>query len=211
MEIKNEFVVPATPEQTWDLLLDVQRLVRCVSGAELTEIVDDGTWKGKMAVKLGPIRLSFAGEVHLEETDEVNRRVELRAKGQETRGKGSAQASVTSLLEAEEGSTKVSITTDLKLSGPVAQYGRGMMQDVSSKMVDDFARCVASQLEPALQPATDAAPAEAPPTKPQAPQAPRPVEPLKAGRLFAGALWRAFVRSLRRVFESVRRLFKRSK
>ena len=75
MEIKNEFEVPATKAEAWKLLLDVERVVPCVPGAEITEVVDDSTWKGKMAVKLGPIRLSFAGEVHLEETDEPAGRV----------------------------------------------------------------------------------------------------------------------------------------
>jgi carbon monoxide dehydrogenase subunit G len=161
MEIKNEFEVPATKAEAWKLLLDVERVVPCVPGAEITEVVDDSTWKGKMAVKLGPIRLSFAGEVHLEETDEPAGRVEMRAKGQETRGKGNAQANVTSLLEPVEGGTKVSITTDLRLSGPVAQYGRGMIQDVSSKMVDQFAACLASQFDDAVSESGESAQMEA--------------------------------------------------
>jgi carbon monoxide dehydrogenase subunit G len=206
LEIKNEFVVPADLDTTWDLLLDVERIVPCVSGAELTEIVDETTWKGKMAVKLGPIRLSFAGQVHLEERDKPNGRVQLRAKGQETRGKGNAQASVTSVLEPQQGTTKVSITTDLKLSGPVAQYGRGMLQDVSSKMVDDFADCIAAKLSPASEgnsagEATATAQGKTTAT----------AEPLKAGRLFAGALWRALLRMLKRAYEWVVGLFKRSK
>lgn len=208
MEIKNEFVVPADLDTTWDLLLDVERIVPCVAGAELTEIVDETTWKGKMAVKLGPIRLSFAGQVNLEERDKANGRVQLRAKGQETRGKGNAQASVTSVLESQDASTKVSITTDLKLSGPVAQYGRGMIQDVSSKMIDDFAGCVAAKLTPAPEAASVG---ESQATAPSQ-QAPAPTtEPLKAGRLFAGVLWRAFLRTLKRAYQAVAGLFKRSK
>jgi carbon monoxide dehydrogenase subunit G len=228
LEITNEFVVPADMDTTWDLLLDVERIVPCVAGAELTEIVDEETWKGKMAVKLGPIRLSFAGQVHLEEVDKENGRVQLRAKGQETRGKGNAQASVTSILEQQEGATKVSISTDLKLSGPVAQYGRGMIQDVSSKMIDDFAGCIASQLGPASQqagssadPGTAAAgtststysgttPAAGTSAAPARPPAPQP-EPLKAGRILARALWNAFVRTVKRLGSTIARLFQRSK
>lgn len=208
MEIENEFVVGADLDTTWDLLLDVERIVPCVSGAELTEIVDDSTWKGKMAFKLGPIRLSFAGQVHLKEQDKANGRVQLLAKGQETRGKGNAQASVTSVLEPQEGATKVLITTDLKLSGPVAQYGRGMIQDVSSKMVDDFAGCLASKLSPAQEATADATPRAA--GLPEQTSAAPPV-PLKAGRLFAGALWRAFLRVLKRLFDAIARLIKPSK
>lgn len=216
MEIENEFVVPADLDTTWDLLLDVERIVPCVAGAELTEVVDDATWKGKMAVKLGPIRLSFAGQVHLEERDKQKGQVQLRAKGQETRGKGNAQASVTSVLESQDSATKVSIVTDLKLSGPLAQYGRGMIQDVSSKMIDDFAACIAAKLEPAPTSAVDAAATpSATPARQEAPpshQAPSPqAEPLKAGRLFAGVLWRAFLRTLKRIYDAVAGLFKRSK
>lgn len=186
MEIKNEFEVPATKAEAWKLLLDVERVVPCVPGAEITDVVDDSTWKGKMGVKLGPIRLSFAGEVHLEETDEPAGRVEMRAKGQETRGKGNAQANVTSLLEPVEGGTKVSITTDLRLSGPVAQYGRGMIQDVSSKMVAQFAACLASQFDDAASESGEPAPMEA--------QA-----PVKGLSLMVGALMRAIARRFRRL------------
>lgn len=191
MEIKNEFEVPAPRAEVWDLMLNVERVVPCVPGAELTEIVDDSTWKGKMAVKLGPIRLTFAGEVHLEETDEAAGRVAMRAKGQETRGKGNAQASVLSVLEPTAGGTRVSITTDLKLSGPVAQYGRGMIQDVSSKMVDAFATCLASQF--AAPPSADAA------GKHQA----APVgsgKPVNGITLIIGALMRAAIRFFKRLF-----------
>lgn len=187
MEIKNEFEVPAPQAEVWALLLNVERVVPCVPGAELTEIVDDSTWKGKMAVKLGPIRLAFAGEVHLEETDEAAGRVEMRAKGQETRGKGNAQAKVVSLLESVDGGTKISLTTDLRLSGPVAQYGRGMIQDVSSKMVDQFAVCLASQFERSRSGATEVT-------------TPETQKPIKALPLLMGALMRAVMRLFKRLF-----------
>ncbi|MEA2498682.1 MAG: uncharacterized protein QOH26_1087 [Actinomycetota bacterium] len=198
MEIKNEFIVPAPPEETWELLLDVERIVPCVAGAELTEVVDDSHWKGKMSVKLGPIRLSFAGEVELEERDVASRRVSLRAKGKETRGKGSAQATVVSVLEAYEQGTRVSISTDLKLAGAVAQYGRGMIEDVSSRMIDDFARCVASKLE--IVPAQPGVSAGDPASQPQMQSPPTAAPPLKGGRLLLGALFRAFTRFLKRIF-----------
>jgi carbon monoxide dehydrogenase subunit G len=218
MEISNEFDVPASPAEAWALLLDVERVVPCVPGAELTEVVDDSTWRGKMGIKLGPIRLSFAGEVHLEETDEESHKVEMRAQGRETRGKGNAQANVTSVLTPSGSGTRIALTTDLKLSGPVAQYGRGMIQDVSSKMIDQFAACLASQLTgpaaeaeptrseaaaPAQTPAAGAdrsAPDERAPAPVQSPAAGKPLQgqpPVQGVTLILGALWRAIVRLVR--------------
>lgn len=200
MEIKNEFEVPASIDQVWDLLLDVERVVPCVPGAELTDVVEEGTWKGKMAIKLGPIRLSFAGEVHLEETDEAARRVEMQAKGQETRGKGNAQANVTSVLTSVEDGTMVSIATDLKLSGPVAQYGRGMIQDVSSRMVDQFAGCLASQFQEAPTNEGQAAPhGQTTATGGRVPAA-EAQKPVKGLSLILGALWRSVLRFVKRLF-----------
>jgi carbon monoxide dehydrogenase subunit G len=202
MEIRNEFDVSATTAEAWDLLLDVPRVVPCVPGAELTDVVDDKTYKGKMAVKLGPIRLTFAGEVHLEEVDEAARRVEMSAQGRETRGKGNAQAKVSSVLTPAGEGTRIALTTDLKLSGPVAQYGRGMIQDVSSKLVDQFAQCLATQLTapPPAQAAAEApAGGEAAPAPAPSP-APAPAQkPVQGLSLLVGALWQA----LRRLFTRV--------
>jgi carbon monoxide dehydrogenase subunit G len=201
MEISNEFDVSATPAEAWDLLLDVPRVVPCVPGAELTEVVDDKTYKGKMAVKLGPIRLTFAGEVHLEDVDEEARRVGMSAQGRETRGNGNAQAKVSSVLTPSGEGTRIALTTDLKLSGPLAQYGRGMIQDVSSKLVDQFAQCLAAQLtapaatQPAEGPTATGETAPAAPS-PAAPPAQKPVQGLS---LLLGALWQAVRRLVTRL------------
>ena len=98
MLIENEFQVPATIDRAWAYLLDVEAIAPCAPGAELTEVVDDDTWKGRINLKLGPIALSFAGTVTVAERDEANHRVVLKAQGQEQKGKGAANATVTSWL-----------------------------------------------------------------------------------------------------------------
>jgi carbon monoxide dehydrogenase subunit G len=146
MKLENSFVVPGSPDEVWDFMLDVERVVPCMPGAELTETVDERTWKGKVGVRLGPVSLSFTGTVVREETDEAERRVVLKAQGSEARGKGMASATVTSRLEPAEGGTRVDLVTDLSLSGAVAQYGRGLIADVSRRFTDEFAECLAGQL-----------------------------------------------------------------
>lgn len=163
MKLENSFVVPGALEKVWTFMLDVERVVPCMPGAELTETVDEKTWKGKTSIKLGPVALSFAGTVVREEVDEAARRVVLKAKGSEARGKGIASATVTSQLETAEGGTRVNIVTDLTLSGAVAQYGRGLIGDVSKRFIDEFAQCLAGQL---AGPAERGAEAPAPATKP---------------------------------------------
>ncbi len=149
MKLENSFVVPGASDQVWTFMLDVERVVPCMPGAEITETVDERTWKGRVSVKLGPVSLSFAGTVVREETDEAARRVVLNAKGSEARGKGTAAATITSQLEPADGGTRVGIVTDLSLSGPVAQYGRGLIVDVSKRFTDQFADCLASQISAA--------------------------------------------------------------
>lgn len=147
MRLENTFEVPAPPGQVWDFMLDMERVAPCMPGAELTEVVDERTWKGRVAVKLGPVSLSYAGTVVMEEKDEEGRRAVLNAEGRETKGKGTASALVTSQLEpGEGGGTRVAIVSDVTLSGAVAQYGRGMIGDVSQRLTDQFAECLREQL-----------------------------------------------------------------
>lgn len=147
MEIKNSFEVPVGIDATWRLLTDVEKVATCMPGAELTEISDDGVFKGKVKVKVGPISLAFTGEAEFEELDEAGKTMRMKAKGKETRGRGAAQATVLSVLTSSgASSTEVVITTDLQLSGSVAQYGRNMVSDVSTHLVGQFADCLRSQL-----------------------------------------------------------------
>jgi uncharacterized protein len=146
MEIKNSFEVPVGIDRAWDVLTDVRQVAACMPGAELTDEVDDGSYRGNVKVKVGPIALSFAGDARFVELDEVAKRMRMRAKGKELRGRGAAEATVTSQLIANGNATTVDITTEIQLSGSVAQYGRNMISDVSSHLVGQFADCLAVQV-----------------------------------------------------------------
>jgi carbon monoxide dehydrogenase subunit G len=210
--IENEFVVAAPADRVWAHLLDVERVAPCMPGAQLTEVVDDHTWKGKTSIKVGPVSLAFAGTVVMEERDDVGHRVVLNAKGMEQRGKGAASARVESHLEEAEGGTKVVMRTDLTISGPVAQYGRGMISDISQRLTQEFADCLQANMgaqsgaepspspaAPAAEPATSAG--EARGTEPNPPAA-RVATPVKGIRVTLWALWRALIRWFRRLFGS---------
>jgi carbon monoxide dehydrogenase subunit G len=142
MQIENAFTVPAPADRLWSYLLDVERIAPCMPGAELTETVDDRTWKGKVHMKLGPVSLSFAGTVTMEERDDDAKRVVLKAKGMEAKGKGAANASVTSWLEPGDGETTVKMIADIQLTGTVAQLSRGLLPEVSKKLTAEFASCL---------------------------------------------------------------------
>lgn len=146
MRIESSFQVPADRSTAWALLMDVPRVVPCMPGATLLEEVDDSSWKANMNVKLGPIALTFATDVRREEADEQAGRVRLSANAREVRGRGSARATIESTLGATDGGTIVAVVTDLNLSGAVAQYGRGIVQDVTTQLVARFAECLRTQL-----------------------------------------------------------------
>jgi carbon monoxide dehydrogenase subunit G len=184
MRLENSFQVAAPPEQAWALLMDIPRIIPCMPGAKLEEMVDESTWKATMAVKLGPISLSFLTDVKREEADEAARRAKLSAKAREARGRGNAQATIESSLTPQSGGTRVDIVTDLQLAGPVAQYGRGLVEDVSSELVTRFADCLQKQLGATPKEAQAAVEAQA-----------RPVSGLRLG---ATALLRALGRLFRR-------------
>lgn len=139
MLIENEFRVPAPADRLWEYLLDVQRIAPCVPGAELTEVVDDRTFKGMVAMKLGPVSLSFAGTVTVQERDDAAHRVVLHAKGLEQKGKGAANVFLTAWLEPGDDFTTVSMRSDITLTGMVAQVSRGLLPDVSAKLTQQFA------------------------------------------------------------------------
>lgn len=178
MQLENSFEVPAPPATAWALLNDVPRIVPCMPGTELTETVGENAWKATMHVKLGPIALQFLVDLTREEADESARRTLLRANAREQKGRGGARATIESTLAAQNGGTRVSITTDLTLQGPVAQYGRGIVGEVATQITRQFADCLAKQLEAA--PA--AGEVEQPTTKPVGGFA---------------LLWRALLRRLR--------------
>ena len=141
MEFENEFEVPVPLEDAWDILMDIERIAPCVPGAELTEVVDDKTYKGKISVKLGPVALTFNGQTVFENLDTANFSARLKAQGTDSKGRGGAHANVTFRMEPQENNTKVIINTNLQLSGAVAQYGRGvgMVKDLSQQIIGQFA------------------------------------------------------------------------
>jgi uncharacterized protein len=187
VRLENAFEVPAGPERAWELLMDVPRVIPCMPGAELTETVDDATWKATMKVKFGPMSFAFATDVRHEEVDATARRAVISARAREMRGRGGGQATIESRLAAVNGGTRVEIVTDLTLSGAVAQFGRGMVEDVSAQMVNGFAECLKAELS---QPEEGEPPRDAP--------RPQPAEAVSGLPLVLGALRRAVSRIFRR-------------
>jgi uncharacterized protein len=146
MKIESSFEVPVAPERAWDLLMDVPRVIPCMPGATLTETIDESNWKAKMNVKLGPISLTFDTDVKREGADEAARTARLSAQARESRGRGAARATIDSSLAVLDGGTRVDVVADLQLTGAVAQYGRGIVEDVSQQLVQSFADCLKAQL-----------------------------------------------------------------
>ncbi|MFI5045592.1 MAG: SRPBCC family protein [Acidimicrobiia bacterium] len=138
MKIEDQFRVPVPVEQAWAVLLDVERIAPCMPGAQLQEIEGD-EFRGIVKVKVGPITAQYKGAARITEADEAARRVVIVAEGRDTRGQGNASATVTATLAPDGDGTVVSIDTDLNVTGKVAQFGRGVMADVSSKLLAQFA------------------------------------------------------------------------
>lgn len=146
IHLENEFTVPASTDEVWEFLLDPRRVAPCMPGAELTEVVNDHQYKGKVHIKMGPVSLSFNGDVDITERDDAAKRMVMKAKGAELKGKGQANATVISSLERNGSGTKMRISQDIDLSGPLAQYGRGMIQDVSGSLMNEFADRIQADL-----------------------------------------------------------------
>lgn len=201
MQIENTFTVAHPVDDLWTFMLDVERVAPCMPGARLTETVDERTWKGKVAVKLGPVSLSFAGIVTIEERDDAAHRVVLSAKGMEEKGKGAANAKVTSWLEPDGSNTTVRMLSDLTLSGSVAQLSRGLLPEVSKKLAKEFADCLEQTISEApsdraihvgVESSSDAASrAELPRTE---------SKPVSGIRLGLSAVWSTIVGFIRRLF-----------
>jgi uncharacterized protein len=145
MKLRNEFEVPVGVDQVWEVLLDVERVAPCLPGATI-DGQDGDTYRGSMKLKLGPITSTYKGTVKIEEADEAARRAVMRAQAKDARGQGTAAATITSTMEAAGDSTKVAVETDMRVTGPAAQFGRGVMQDVSAKLMSQFADCLAQRI-----------------------------------------------------------------
>lgn len=191
MEFDNSFEVPLPPEHAWRVLMDIRRIAPCMPGAQLTEVVDDQTYKGNIGVRLGPVALTFAGVVKFEEMDSADLRARVRAQGNDAKGRGSAHAVATFRLEPAPAGTKVLVHTDLNLSGAVAQYGRGvgMIQATAAALMNQFANNLKAHIaesEP-LEPAA-ATPSYAPRAEPPA------AAPISGFALIAQVLWNSVQR-----------------
>ena len=138
MELNNDFEVAAPVDLVWAVLTDVERIAPCLPGAQLLEIEGD-EFRGVVKIKVGPITAQYKGVASFSERDDVGHRAVLRAEGRDTRGAGNAAADITAELEATDIGTKVTVTTDLTVTGKVAQFGRGVMADVSKKLMGQFA------------------------------------------------------------------------
>ncbi len=190
MEFDNSFEVPLPPAQAWPVLMDIKRIAPCMPGAQLTEVVDDTTYKGNISVRLGPVALTFAGTVKFEEIDNENYKARVHAQGTDAKGRGAAQAMAGFRLESAAGGCKVLVHTDLSLSGAVAQYGRGvgMIQATAAALIGQFANNLKAEIAK-----SGAAPAAAQ-TAASAANPPSTAKPISGFSLMAKVLWDAIVR-----------------
>jgi carbon monoxide dehydrogenase subunit G len=165
MQIENEFEVAAPPDRVFSFLLDVNRVVGCMPGAELSEVVDPDNFKGRVKIKVGPITVAYNGTARIAERDETARRAVLQADGRETTGPGSARASAVMTVVPAGSGSMVKLATDFNVAGRIANFGRGVMEDVSKRLVGQMAQCIKSNLE---SEAAEAAPAPAAAAEPVA-------------------------------------------
>ncbi len=159
MELSHSFTVPARVDVAWATFMDLERVGGCFPGATVTEVTDSG-FSGTVKVKLGPIALLYAGSGTFAERDDGAHRAVIEAKGKDKRGNGTAGATVTIQLTADGETTRADVTTDLAITGKPAQFGRGVMQDVSDKLLQQFVACIESQFDAA--PAPESPPKSAP-------------------------------------------------
>jgi uncharacterized protein len=145
VKLENTFTVPVPVDTAWQVLLDVERIAPCMPGATLTG-QDGDTFTGKVKVKLGPISLTYGGTATITSQDDAIHVAVIEATGKETRGSGTAKATITARLNEENGSTEVAVETDLTITGKPAQFGRGVLAEVSGKLITQFADCLAGKI-----------------------------------------------------------------
>jgi carbon monoxide dehydrogenase subunit G len=170
IEMKNEFRVPADPGAVYDFLLDLEEVGGCIPGGQVGPAGEDGAHQAEIAVKLGPMRFTYRGTLRLEDRVEPERRATLVADMREARGQGSAKARMEMSVEGEDNDARVATRTEVQMTGRAASMGRGVIDDVASRMVDDMAACVTQRL--GSQPAAAA-----------------PQKPISGLRLMLRALW----------------------
>lgn len=181
MQFSNSFNVSLPPADAWRMLMNIPAIAPCMPGAELTEVVDPETYKGKVAVRMGPVVLAFTGIAKFEERDDTAHTARVKAQGTDSKGRGGASATASFRLEPNGSGSKVLIDTDLNLSGSVAQYGRsaGMIQTIAAQLINQFAKSLEKLIAASAGPqGTDAALSQASAAK-----------PIGAISLVAGAMW----------------------
>jgi uncharacterized protein len=218
VKLEQSFEVKAPLERVWRELIAIERVAPCLPGAEITEASDDGVYRGNFSVRLGPTTAAYRGELHMEEADEATHVARMRASGQDKRGQGGAKATIVSKLSERGDATLVEVETDFTITGRLARFGRGgMIQDVSNRLLREFAECLQRTIEaaPPAEAAAGAGPGETAPDTPaptaaDAPSGAAPVQPaprlagpppsrpVKGFSLLASVLW-----------ERVKRLFRR--
>jgi carbon monoxide dehydrogenase subunit G len=201
MKLEQAFDVKAPVQTVWETLIDVERVAPCLPGAEITGS-ENGVYQGNFQVKIGPTTASYRGQLEMESLDEAARTATMKARGQDKRGQGSANATIVSKLSETPEGTHVEVVTDFTITGTLARFGRGgMMQDISNRLLRDFAACLEKRLgageEAAVAAAPEAAAAGAAPVE-AAPGAPEQAPPVKGISLFFSVLW-----------ERMKRLFSR--
>jgi carbon monoxide dehydrogenase subunit G len=191
VELTNEFSVSVPVDEAWRVLTDLERIAPCMPGAELQEVEGD-EYRGIVKVKVGPITAQYKGAASFQERDDVAKRAVIRAEGRDVRGQGNAAATVTATLAPEGDGTHVTVLTDLTVTGKVAQFGRGVMADVSAKLMDQFVKALEADVLSGAASAPDTPPiqtdapspgaavpshnGEAAPTTPPASSGPRKIE-----------------------------------
>jgi uncharacterized protein len=163
MEFDNSFEVPLPPSEAWKVLLDIEGIAPCMPGAKLNEVTGGNTYKGEISVRLGPVALTFAGIVKLEDIDESKHTARVSAQGTDAKGRGGANAASVFRLEPAGNGSKVLVHTNLNLSGAVAQYGRGVgiIQATAAQLMNQFAKNLREKLAPGFPQASASPPTAA--------------------------------------------------
>ena len=199
IQIEKTFTVKAPPDAVWSFLTDPNRVARCLPGAAITEKLDENSYAGTITIKVGPVTANYRGKMRFAKLDDAAKEAEIVASGQETRGKGGADMKMKSRVTGQpDGSTQVTVNSDVNVVGALAQFGRGMIQDVSDQLFQKFTEAMRRELETA--PTTAATATTATVAEGAAPEAPPPpVENvLDVGSIGAAAAGRAASRTVRK-------------
>jgi carbon monoxide dehydrogenase subunit G len=188
MRFENRFDVDAPLEDVWEAVLDVERVAPTVPGAQVLERTGEDAYKVAIKVKVGPMSMTYRGEVEIVERDAAAHRAVMKARAKESRGQGTADADVTMELSGDDGRTAATVTTEVQLSGKVATMGQGVLQDVSGRLVQTFAQNLAAMLEGEETPAAEAAPEPARAAAGEPAAAPKPADALDLGALGGAAV-----------------------